>query len=202
MPKKLKLIGYLRVSTVRQRADGYSLQAQRQAIQRYCKSLGYQLLGLEEESESAVKARPVFNKLFHKVLNSNGTIDGLIVAKLDRLGRSVKDLADIASELREKEKQLISVHDHIDTSSSNGKLLFHILSAIAEYERELLIERTKAGRALAEKQGVICHRPRKPLDVELLSELKRRGVSHRKMAQLLQISKSTVLRRLDELGLR
>jgi DNA invertase Pin-like site-specific DNA recombinase len=202
MPKKLKLIGYLRVSTVRQRADGYSLQAQRQAIQRYCNSLGYQLLGLEEESESAVKARPVFHKLLERVLNSDGSIDGLIVAKLDRLGRSVKDLADIASLLREKDKQLISVHDHIDTSSSNGKLLFHILSAIAEYERELLIERTKAGRALAEKKGVICHRPRKPLSAEMLKELKQRGVSHRKMAQLLQVSKSTVLRRLDELGLR
>jgi DNA invertase Pin-like site-specific DNA recombinase len=136
------------------------------------------------------------------VLNSDGSIDGLIVAKLDRLGRSVKDLADIASLLREKDKQLISVHDHIDTSSSNGKLLFHILSAIAEYERELLIERTRAGRALAEKQGVICHRPRKPLSAEMLKELKQRGVSHRKMAQLLQVSKSTVLRRLDELGLR
>ncbi len=200
--KKLKLIGYLRVSTVRQKEDGYSLEAQRQAIQRYCKSLGYQLLGLEEESESAVKARPVFHKLFEKVLNSDGAVDGLIVAKLDRLGRSVKDLADIAAELRTHNKQLISVHDHIDTSSPNGKLLFHILSAIAEYERELLIERTKAGRALAEKQGVLCHRPRKPIDLELLKELKKRGVSHRRMAQLLGISKSTILRRLDELGLR
>jgi DNA invertase Pin-like site-specific DNA recombinase len=200
--KKLKLIGYLRVSTVRQKDEGYSLEAQRQAIERYCQAHDYRLVALEEESESAVKARPVFNKVFQQVLNSDGSLDGLIVAKLDRLGRSVKDLADIAAELREREKQLISVQDHIDTSSSNGKLLFHILSAIAEYERELLIERTKAGRALAEKKGVICHRPRKPLDLELLKELKQRGVSHRRMAKLLGVSKSTVLRRLDELGLR
>jgi DNA invertase Pin-like site-specific DNA recombinase len=200
--KPLKLIGYLRVSTVRQKDEGYSLEAQRQAIERYCQAHGHELVALEEESESAVKARPVFNKVFQHVLNSDGEVDGLIVAKLDRLGRSVKDLADIAAALREKGKQLISVQDHIDTSSPNGKLLFHILSAIAEYERELLIERTKIGRALAEKKGVICHRPRKPIDLELLKELKKRGVSHRRMAKLLGVSKSTILRRLDELGLR
>ena len=200
--KQLKLIGYLRVSTVRQKDEGYSLEAQRQAIERYCQAHGHELVALAEESESAVKARPVFNKVFQKVLNADGEVDGLIVAKLDRLGRSVKDLADIAAALREKGKQLISVQDHIDTSSPNGKLLFHILSAIAEYERELLIERTKIGRAIAERKGVICHRPRKPIDLELLKELKKRGVSHRRMAKLLGVSKSTILRRLDELGLR
>ncbi len=200
-PKKLRLIGYVRVSTVKQLQEGFSLEAQQEAIERYCKAHGYELIALEKESESAVKARPVFNKVFQRVLEDED-VDGLIVAKLDRLGRSVKDLADIAAALREKEKQLISVQDHIDTSSLNGKLLFHILSAIAEYERELLIERTKIGRAIAEKKGVICHRPRKPIDLELLKELKKRGVSHRRMAKLLGVSKSTVLRRLDELGLR
>jgi DNA invertase Pin-like site-specific DNA recombinase len=116
--------------------------------------------------------------------------------------RSVKDLADIAAELHQHKKQLISVADNIDTSTPNGKLLFHILSAIAEYERELLIERTKAGRALAEKEGKVCHRPRKPLDEKTLHQLKAKGVSHRVMARTLGISRSTLLRRLDELGLR
>ncbi|HIC96234.1 TPA: hypothetical protein EYP12_06375, partial [Candidatus Bipolaricaulota bacterium] len=83
-----------------------------------------------------------------------------------------------------------------------GKLLFHILSAIAEYERELLIERTKAGRALAEKQGKICHRPRKQIDPKVLREMKRKGLSHRMMAKTLGVSRATILKRLDELGLR
>ena len=65
-----------------------------------------------------------------------------------------------------------------------------------------MIERTKIGRAIAERKGVLCHRPRKPIDLELLKELKKRGVSHRRMAKLLGVSKSTILRRLDELGLR
>ncbi len=202
-PKRLKLIGYIRVSTLKQLQEGFSLEAQQEAIERYCNAHGHELVAVEKESESAVKARPVFQRVFKQVLEAqDGELDGLIVAKLDRLGRSVKDLATIASALQEKGKQLISVQDNIDTSTPNGKLLFHILSAIAEYERELLIERTKIGRALAERKGVICHRPRKPIDLELLKELKRRGVSHRKMAKLLGVSKSTILRRLDELGLR
>ena len=196
---KLRLIGYVRVSTARQR-EGYSLEAQREAIERYCKAHGYELLAIEEESESAIKARPVFQRVKAQVLE--GEADGLIVAKLDRLGRSVRDLANIAEELSREGKQLISVGDNIDTSTSNGKLLFHILSAIAEYERELLIERTKAGRALAEKQGKICHRPRKEIDPKVLREMKAKGVSHRMMAKILGVSRATILKRLDELGLR
>jgi len=196
---KLRLIGYVRVSTARQR-EGYSLEAQREAIERYCQAHGHELVAIEEESESAIKARPVFQRVKSQVLN--GKADGIIVAKLDRLGRSVRDLANIAEELSQAGKQLISVGDSIDTSTSNGKLLFHILSAIAEYERELLIERTKAGRALAEKQGKICHRPRKEIDPKVLREMKAKGVSHRMMAKILGVSRATILKRLDELGLR
>jgi len=196
---KLRLIGYVRVSTARQR-EGYSLEAQREAIERYCQAHGHELVGIEEESESAIKARPVFQRVKAQVLD--GKADGLIVAKLDRLGRSVRDLANIAEELSQAGRQLISVGDNIDTSTSNGKLLFHILSAIAEYERELLIERTKAGRALAEKQGKICHRPRKEIDPKVLRDLKQKGVSHRMMAKILGVSRATILKRLDELGLR
>jgi len=58
---KLRLIGYVRVSTARQR-EGYSLEAQKEAIERYCEAHGYELLAIEEESESAIKARPVFQR--------------------------------------------------------------------------------------------------------------------------------------------
>jgi DNA invertase Pin-like site-specific DNA recombinase len=197
---KMKLMGYLRVSTTRQKDEGYSLKAQKESIERYCQAHGHELMAIEEESESAIKTRPVFQRVKAFVLD--GKADGLIAAKLDRLGRSVRDLANIAEELRRCGKQLISVGDNLDTSSPNGKLLFHILSAIAEYERELLIERTKAGRILAERQGKICHRPRKEIDPKALREMKAKGVSHRMMAKILGVSRATILKRLDELGLR
>lgn len=197
----MKLIGYIRVSTARQQ-EGFSLKAQKEAISRYCRAQKHQLVAIEAESKSAVRSRPVFDKLLARINASTSKVDGLIVAKLDRLGRSVRDLANIVEELRRHDKQLVSVHDTIDTSTPNGKLLFHILSAIAEYERELLLERTKAGRALAEKQGKLCHRPKKPIDPKVLQAMKEKGTSHRVMAKALGVARSTLLRRLDELRLR
>jgi DNA invertase Pin-like site-specific DNA recombinase len=195
----MKLIGYVRVSSVSQ-TQGYGLEVQRQAIEQYCAIHGHELLEIEEEVRSAIKTRPVFDKVKEKVLN--GKADGLIAYRLDRVGRSVKDLANIADEFQKAGKALIFVQNAIDTTTPEGKLLFNLLAAIAEYERTLLLERTRAGRELAEKQGKICHRPRKLLDPKILTEMKRKGMSHRMMARTLGVSRATLLRRLDELGLR
>ncbi|MCD6320826.1 recombinase family protein [Candidatus Bipolaricaulota bacterium] len=195
----MRLIGYVRVSSVSQ-TQGYGLEVQRKAIEQYCEAHGHELLKIEEEVKSAVKSRPVFERVKRKVLE--GKADGLIAYRLDRVGRSVKDLALIADEFQRAGKALIFVQNAIDTSTPEGKLLFNLLAAIAEYERTLLLERTKAGRELAEKQGKICHRPRKRIDPRILRELKEKGVSHRRMAQILGISRTTLLKRLDELGLR
>jgi len=195
----MKLIGYVRVSSVSQ-TQGYGLEVQKQAIEQYCTIHGHELLGIEEEVRSAIKTRPVFDKVKEKVLN--GKADGLIAYRLDRVGRSVKDLANIADEFQKAGKALIFVQNAIDTSTPEGKLLFNLLAAIAEYERTLLLERTRAGRELAEKQGKICHRPRKFLDPKILAEMKKKGMSHRMMARTLGVSRATLLRRLDELGLR
>ncbi len=195
----MRLIGYIRVSSVSQ-TQGFGLEVQRQAIEQYCAIHGHELLGIEEEVRSAVKTRPIFDKVKEKVLN--GKADGLIAYRLDRIGRSVKDLANIADEFQRAGKALIFVQNAIDTSTPEGKLLFNLLAAIAEYERTLLLERTRAGRELAEKQGKICHRPRTPIDPKILAEMKKKGVSHRMMAKTLSISRTTLLKRLSELGLR
>ncbi|MEM3433852.1 MAG: recombinase family protein [Candidatus Methanomethyliaceae archaeon] len=187
----------MRVSSVSQ-AQGYELEVQRRAIEGYCALHGHELLGIEEEVRSALKSRPVFERVKEKVLN--GGADGLIAYRLDRIGRSVKDLATIAEELQRAGKALIFVQNAINTSTPEGKLLFNLLAAIAEYERTLLLERTKAGRELAEKQGKICHRPRKAIDPRILAEMKRKGISHRMMAKTLGISLTTRLKRLNKLG--
>ena len=195
----MRLIGYVRVSSVSQ-IQGYGLEVQRRAIEQYCEAHGHELISIEEEVKSAIKSRPVFERVKKKVLE--GKADGLIAYRLDRVGRSVKDLALIADEFQRAGKALIFVQNAIDTSTREGKLLFNLLAAIAEYERTLLLERTKAGRELAEKQGKVCHRPRKEIDPRILKDLKAKGVSHRRMAQILGISRTTLLKRLDELGLR
>jgi len=196
----MKLLGYVRVSTVKQSRQ-FSLSAQKESIQEYCKMKKHKLAAIEEESRSAVGERPVFDETLNLVLE-NDNIDGLIIAKLDRMGRSVKDLADIGERLKEKGKQLISVHDNLDTSTANGRLLFNMLAAIAEYERELLLERTKEGRKRAQAEGKLMHRPRKEIDLNELKSLYLQEVPIAQLARVFDVHKDTVRRRLDEMGLR
>lgn len=196
----MTFLGYIRVSTAKQ-SKQFSLQAQKEAIQTFCKQKGYKLAGIEKEAQSAVKDRPVFDTVFQQVLEDEN-ITGLVIAKLDRMGRSVKDLATIGAKLGEAKKQLVSVHDNLDTSTANGRLLFNMLAAIAEYERELLLERTREGRKRAQKQGKLMHRPRKKIDLDELKSLHRQRVPIAQMARLFEVHKDTIRRRLDEMGLR
>jgi len=196
----MKLLGYVRVSTVKQ-SKQFSLASQKDSIHKYCKLKKYKLVSIEQESRSAVAERPVFEEALERVLEDD-TVDGIIIAKLDRMGRSVKDLAHIGGTLKEKGKQLISVHDNLDTSTANGRLLFNMLAAIAEYERELLLERTKEGRRRAQAEGKIMHRPRKEIDVKELKSLYEQNVPIAQLARIFEVHKDTIRRRLDEMGLR
>lgn len=80
--------------------------------------------------------------------------------KFDRLGRSLSDLLNIISELHEKSVEIISLKDNIDTSNSSGKLMMHIFASLAEFERDLIIERTQAGRKAAMARGKKMGRPK------------------------------------------
>lgn len=80
--------------------------------------------------------------------------------KFDRLGRSLSDLLNIISELHEKGVEIISLKDNIDTSNSSGKLMMHIFASLAEFERDLIIERTQAGRKAAMARGKKMGRPK------------------------------------------
>jgi DNA invertase Pin-like site-specific DNA recombinase len=199
MVQSLKLAGYLRISTVLQQDEDGCLEVQKEVIRRYSEAHGHRLVATTWESRSALQPRPVFDQLLQAVLDPKWGIGGIIVAKLDRIGRSIKDLAEIAEKLHRCGKHLISVQECIDTSLPGGERVFRLISALAVYERGLLIERTKEGRALAEKRGVTCHRPRKAIDDALLKQLKEEGLSQERMAQRLRVSRSTVRRRLQEL---
>jgi len=82
------------------------------------------------------------------------------VYKFDRIGRSLSDLLNIISELHEKGVEIISLKDNIDTSNSSGKLMMHIFASLAEFERDLIIERTQAGRKAAMARGKKMGRPK------------------------------------------
>jgi DNA invertase Pin-like site-specific DNA recombinase len=92
--------------------------------------------------------------------------DTLVVWRLDRLGRSLKHLIEIVTELQEKGIGLKSLTEQIDTGTSGGKLIFHIFGALAEFERNLIQERTNAGLLAARARGRRGGRPKSPLSEE------------------------------------
>ncbi|ENA6785518.1 recombinase family protein [Escherichia coli] len=134
-------IGYIRVSTNDQNTD-----LQRNALN----CAGCELI-FEDKISGTKSARPGLKKLLRTL--SEG--DTLVVWKLNRLGRSMKHLITLIEELREKGVNFRSLTDSIDTSTPMGRFFFHVMGALAEMERELIVERTLAGLAAARAQGRI-----------------------------------------------
>jgi len=124
-----------------------------------------------------------------------GRIDVLAVYKLDRLGRSLQHLAQLIGELETHGTALVASSQGIDTSESNpaGRLQMHVLAAVAEFERSVIVERINAGLAAARERGAKLGRPR-TLDrhLQAVANLSRRGLSGRKIAAKLNIPAGSV----------
>jgi DNA invertase Pin-like site-specific DNA recombinase len=127
--------------------------------------------------------------------------DAVAVVKLDRLARSVHHLTNLAREWEVLGIHLVVLDQSIDTSTASGRLLFHTLAAVAEFERDLIRERVTAGLRSARRRGAAIGRPRK-LDagqVQRVSRLRAGGRSYREIAALLGVSRSSVARALHQL---
>ena len=121
--------------------------------------------------------------------------DTLVVWKLDRLGRSLKHLISIITQLSEEAKEFKSLQESLDTATPTGKLIFHVLGALAEFERSLIRERTKAGLAAARARGRIGGRPRvlsKKKVALLKSMLKDKSNSVADVSLALRVSRATI----------
>jgi DNA invertase Pin-like site-specific DNA recombinase len=139
-------IGYARVSTRDQ-----SLRMQVEALREAgCDKIH------EEIASGAKTARPVLDE----ILRNLRTGDTVVIWKLDRLGRNLAHLIQLTTHLSEKKVGLISLNDPIDTTTSHGRLIFSIFGSLAEFERELIIERTHAGLKSARARGRKGGRPK------------------------------------------
>lgn len=150
-------IGYARVST-----DDQNLDLQRDALKKAGCALIY-----EEAASGKNAARPELEQC-RKALRVGDT---LIVWRLDRLGRSLQDLVQIVAELEQRSVHFESLTEKIETGSASGKLQFHVFAALAEFERSLIRERTKAGLAAARARGRAGGRKPK-LDGQQVREIK------------------------------
>ena len=122
--------------------------------------------------------------------------DTFVVWKLDRLGRSVKGLVDLINQLHQKEIHFKSITDNVDTSTPSGRFFFHIMASLAQMERELVAERTRAGLAAAKAQGRVGGRKRKMTKskIESAKKLLSSGMLPKDVARNLSISIPTLYR--------
>jgi DNA invertase Pin-like site-specific DNA recombinase len=153
------LIGYARVST-----DEQNLDLQRDALQK---------AGCERIFTDAVSGTKAQRPGLEEALSHLRSGDTLVVWRLDRLGRSLRHLIDTITDFQEEGIEFKSLQESIDTTTSGGKLVFHIFGALAEFEREIIKERTKAGLQSARARGRKGGRPRALTDkqVEMLKRL-------------------------------
>lgn len=177
-------IGYARVST-----EDQNLTLQTDAlIQDGCKEI------FEEKISGAKKERPELDRLLSYVREG----DIIVVWKLDRLGRSLKHLVELVESLLKKGVGLKSLNDPVDTSTSQGRFVFNLFAALAEFERDVIRERTMAGLKAARARGRVGGRKKglTPMaeDKALMAETlyKERRLSTRQIAKRLQISVYTL----------
>jgi len=147
-------IGYARVST-----DEQNLDLQLKAL----RAAGCVRIYRDSGVSGAAGARPGLRKAF-KALRSG---DALVVWRLDRLGRSVIHLLESIRILQEREIGFHSLQEQIDTTSAAGRFYLHMLAALAEFERELIRDRTRAGMAAARERGIAIGRPRKMSEAQV-----------------------------------
>lgn len=154
------VVGYARVSTTEQADSGLGLEAQRQAIRVECERRGWKLLGIEEDAgwSGKVATRPGLQRALAAC--KAGRADGLLVAKLDRLSRSMQHAAALLAEAERDGWALVALDLGVDLSTPSGEVMAHVLAAIAQFERRLIGQRTKDALAVKKAQGVRLGRPR------------------------------------------
>ncbi|NET35544.1 MAG: recombinase family protein [Cyanothece sp. SIO1E1] len=177
-------IGYARVSTKEQ-----NLSLQIDAL----KKEGCYMVFQEKVSGSKAD-RPELRKMIEQLREG----DIIIIWKLDRLGRSLRDLVNLIREIQDRGAGLKSLNDSIDTTTAHGKLIFHIFASLAEFERDIISERTKAGLASARARGRVGGRPKglskEALDKAIIVETlyKQGDMSIAQICKHVSIARSTV----------
>jgi site-specific DNA recombinase len=198
----MKAIGYVRVSTEKQADFGVSLEAQSEKVRAMAVVQGAELTEVIIDAGESAKSlnRPGMARLLSLV--DAGAVDTVIIAKLDRLTRSVKDLAELLERFTRRGVSLVSVAESLDTGTAAGRLVLNIMTAVSQWEREAIGERTRDAmhhkRANGERVGPVpfgyrtgadgLHLETDPAEQDILSriwELKAAGRTTRQIADEL-----------------
>ena len=182
----MNVVAYLRVSTDEQVQSGLGLEAQRTAVEQEAARRGWSVVWEVDEGVSGkLRNRPALDRALARLRAGEAT--ALVVAKMDRLGRSVIQASDVLETARRQKWDLIVLDLGMDLTTPHGKAMAQMLAVFAELEREMISARTKAALGAARARGTRLGRPRQ-IDPALLARIvamKAGGLSHRNIAAAL-----------------
>jgi DNA invertase Pin-like site-specific DNA recombinase len=179
---------YARVST----NNGQDPSMQTRELREYCERRGWQIAGeyVDAGISGAKERRPQLDLLLTACRKRR--VDAVVVYRYDRFARSLRHLVNALEEFRSLGIEFISLHEGVDTSTPNGRLIFGIFASIAEFERELIRDRVKSGIAAARSKGKKLGRPRITIDAARIGALRASGRSWPHIARELGVSVGTV----------
>ncbi len=184
-------VGYVRVSTEEQRSSGAGLEAQRVAIGAECERRGWELADVLEDAGASGRSlkRPGVREVLGRL--ERGEASALVVAKLDRLSRSMLDFAGVMATAKKQGWAVVALDCAVDTTTPAGEAMAHVLATFAQFERRLIGERTREALKIKRAEGVRLGRP-PAIDTRLAAQIRR----HRATGATL----SEVAERLNERG--
>ena len=192
--KKIQRVAlYARVSTTNGKQD---TQTQLIPLREFCVQRGWEIskeyvdAGISGTKES----RPALDAMMQDA--ARGKFDAVLCWKLDRVGRSLKHLIGLLAELESVRVAFVSLSDNLDLTTPQGRLMFQIIGAMAEFERSLIVERVTAGMRRAKSLGHLPGRKRQPLDLATVRARMSKGESLRGIAKALTISPALLSKRL------
>lgn len=155
----MRVLAYVRVSSEEQADSGAGLEAQRAAIQRECERRGWQIIEVIEDAGFSAKdlKRPGVRAALDQLARKQA--DGLVVAKLDRLSRSMLDFTAVMAKAQKEGWALVALDCAVDTTTPAGEAMAHVLATFAQFERRLIGQRTREALAVKKQQGVRLGRP-------------------------------------------
>jgi len=189
-PGKPRAALYARVST----NNGQNPEMQLGELRAYCERRGLVIAGeyVDQGISGSRERRPALDRLLTDCRRRQ--VDAVVVYRYDRFARSLRQLVNALAEFQALGIDFISLHEGVDTSTPNGRLVFGIFGSIAEFERELIRDRVRSGIAAARAKGKRLGRPRAAVDASTVTALRAQGRSWAKIGETLRLSERTVRR--------
>jgi len=190
----VKIAIYARVSTL----SGQNPDAQLRELREYCVRRGWEVGGefVDIGFSGATEKRPQLDQLLAGCRKR--LFDAVVVYRYDRFARSLRHMVNALGEFDALGIQFVSIHEGIDTTTPNGRLVFGIFASIAEFERELIRDRVRSGLAAARARGKRLGRPRRHVDVQRVAALRADGHSWRDVGRALGVGVATARTALQE----